>query len=287
MKEIESNTDISKKQQKTRSLTVAESLFSGSIAGAVEVLVDHPLWTIKTRMQSGKSFTLNPNILYRGILPNATSMIPITGIQVGLNRCSQILCFSHSVELSTTQRLSSAFMAGVASAVISCPTEMIMTNMSEHGTSFYITAQRLIKHNGLGHLYTGGVATSMREGLFTMSFLGTSPILKKYMTDRNVNDKSASFVAGISSGVTATLTSQSFDTIKTCQQASSQRLSFWGATKQLYSSTMGVRTFFIGSIPRGARVVSAVTLIGYVNEQIGNALSGTTDNKCNDTTPRY
>ena len=61
--------------------TVAQSLITGSVAGAVEVLVDHPLWTIKTRLQNGEPFSLKPSVLYTGILANAASMVPITAIK--------------------------------------------------------------------------------------------------------------------------------------------------------------------------------------------------------------
>src|SRR5437870_758977 len=106
-------------QEKKQKVTVVQSVLIGSVAGAIEVLVNHPLWTIKTRMQRGFSFTFNPYLLYRGILPNAASMMPITAMQTGLDRCFQNAFFKDARELTNSQKVVSAFVAGVGSAFAS------------------------------------------------------------------------------------------------------------------------------------------------------------------------
>lgn len=254
-------------------LTIVQSVLAGSVIGASEVCVNHPLWTIKTRMQSGEKFTLNPTLLYRGLWANAASMIPITAIQVGLNRSIQTMFFNPGEPLSPMQGLSSAFVAGVGSALVSCPTEMIMTNnQGEKGMRFSTAGMQLVKQHGLSHLYTGLVATGLREGLFTLSFLGVTPVLKEQLKPHcSHNDVAASLAAGLFSGVGATLASQGFDTVKTLQQKASAEGGFLQTASQLYASR-GVSGFFKGTIPRGARVVSGVTLMGLVNEKIEQAL---------------
>lgn len=253
------------KQQNT-GLSVIQSTIAGIAAGAGEVGLNHPLWTIKTLMQKGEPITLNPRILYRGILPNAASMIPITAIQVGLNRFFQQRFFSSNHELTTTQRVITAFTAGAASSLVSCPTEMIMTHQK---TSFYATGAQLVRQNGYSRLYTGLLATMLREGMFTTFFLGVTPVLKERIRVHCPHDFAASIFAGMLAGIGATLASQGVDTVKTLQQSASAAESAGLVTtmQKLYSSK-GVSGFFTGVIPRGTRVMSAVTVMGLITEQM-------------------
>ena len=249
-----------KKEPKKTELTVMQSIVTGSIAGAVEVLVDHPLWSIKTRMQSGASFTLNPQVLYRGILPNAASMIPITAAQVGLDRFFQERFFGSNYKPTDKEKLATAFAAGAGSAVFGCPTEMIMTHQK---TSFYSTGVQLVKQGGLSSLYTGLLATMLRDGMFTAFCLGVTPILKGQIERYYPHELSASVASGVIAGVGATLGTQAIDTVKTTQQAKSA--GFLASAQSVYASR-GLYGFFNGSLPRGVRVVSAVTQISLINE---------------------
>ncbi len=151
-------------------VTIAQSIVIGSLAGAIEVFVDHPLWSIKTRFQRGEAFTLNPSLLYRGILPNAASMVPITALQVSLNQGFHNLFFNDTTGLSDCKRITSAFVAGVGSSVVRCPTEMVMAHQSHTGNTFFVAGQQLVKNVGWRCLFTGLPATAMREGMFTTFF---------------------------------------------------------------------------------------------------------------------
>ena len=92
--------------------SVFQSFVIGSIAGMAEVALNHPLWTIKVRIQCGNSFTLNPRLLYRGILVNMASVVPGATLQVGLNRFFQKLFFDNAQILSQPQQIVTAFLAG-------------------------------------------------------------------------------------------------------------------------------------------------------------------------------
>lgn len=252
-------------------LTMIQSVVIGSMAGAMEVLVNHPLWSIKTRSQRGVAFTLNPSLLYRGILPNAASMIPITALQVGLNHGFQNIFFKDSTTLSDYQRIASAFVAGAGSSAVSCPTEMLMTYQGQIGGSAFATAKHLVKQNGWHCLFTGLTATAIRDSMFTTFFLAATPILKAKLQPYCKNDYAASLAAGIAAGVGATLASQGVDTLKTIQQAAplQQPIGLKETTKKLYA-TQGIYGFFRGGVPRGARVISAITIMGLVSEKMGD-----------------
>ena len=249
--------------------TIIQSLITGSVAGAVEVGVNHPLWTVKIRLQCGDPFTLNPRLLYRGILPNAASMIPVTGIQVGLDRFFQHIFFKETNELSNAQCIASAFVAGVGSAPASCATEMVLTHQKNTGWGFYAAGKYLITNHGYRNLFTGLPATMTREGVFTPFFLAVTPLLKGALQPHLSNDYAASLVAGMGSGIAATILSQAADTIKTIQQGAEQPgdVGLRAVVRELYKK-QGFYGFFKGGIPRGARVVSAITVMGLVTEKM-------------------
>lgn len=259
---------VAPKKQR-RPITLWQSIGMGSLAGAVEVTIDHPLWSVKTRLQRGDPFTLNPSILYRGILSNASSMVPVTAIQVTLNRCVHRFVFQDSHTLSDAQKISAAFVAGIGSSFVSCPTEMIMTQQSKTGATVKEAILSLKHQGGCRYLWTGLPATGMREGVFTAFFLAVTPILKQKIASQSVSDYTASLTAGIGAGIGAAVISQCADTVKTRQQTTGMGIR--EAIRTLYI-TKGVRGFFRGGLARGLNVVSAVTIMGLVNEKIEASL---------------
>ena len=252
-----------------KNLTVMQSVVTGSVAGATEVLIDHPLLSIKTRMQNNEPLTLNPRLLYRGILPNAASMMPITAAQVALDHCFTTWIFAGNRELSVSERFASAFAAGVGSAFISCPTEMVMTHQGKFGGSFYAASRSLVQQGGWRSLMTGWTGTAMRDGKFAAFLLAATPMLKAKMLPYCPNDYAASLAAGVTAGAAATLVSHAPDTVKTRQQGAGpkQKLGFMGAATEIYTKG-GVYGFFKGTAPRGARVMAAVTIIGLTKEKM-------------------
>jgi len=247
--------------------TVAQSVIIGSGAGAFEVGVNHPLWTIKKDLQCGKPINLAPSNLYCGIWGNAASMIPITAIQVAANRFFQNVFYKNVSEPNYTQRLFLAFMAGAASSLASCPAEMVMIHQSKLKAGFIATGGQLYAQGGLSRVYTALTTTSLREALFTGSYLGLAPMLKEKMKPHCDNEVVVSLGAGIAAGVAATVTSQGVDTVKTIQQASDTPLSAIKAGQSLYAKD-GWMGFFKGGLARGTRVVSAIVIISTVTDRM-------------------
>ena len=255
--------------------TIYQSVISGSVAGAVETVINHPLWAMKLRIQRGDSFTLNPQLLYRGFVPNISSAIPITAMQVGLNQGYKSIFLKDAVEISNSQRVAGAFLAGVGSAFVSCPTEMVMTWQHQMGENFQASVKHLVAVGGVRCLFSGLFATMMREGLFTVAFLAATPIFRAEIQPYISNYYAASLLAGIAAGVSASVISQSSDTLKTFQQVSceQQALTLKHAAKKIYSS-QGMRGFFRGGIPRGANMVSATIIMDMVNEHMNEVFCG-------------
>jgi hypothetical protein len=295
-KEKVEQTPVSKK------INVGESIITGSVAGAVEVAVDHPLWTIKTRLQSRQPFTLQPRVLYRGIVPNAASMVPITATQVGMNgffkqrmekkknkataskdasdtcpvgnelaqhgATEEMVIENHNIP-TPVQDFSNAFKAGAASAVIGSPTELGMTHQGKEAKGFLSTLQSLSGKYGYRTVMVGLPSCAIRDGIFSAFFQAVTPAVKDKMKPYVSNDYALSLGAGITAGVGATVFSHAFDTIKTHQQTAdlSKRNSMWQAGRSIMRAS-GPIGFFKGIIPRGARVVSAVTIMSYTTEKM-------------------
>ena len=245
-----------------------KDILTGSVMGMVEVGINHPLWSVKTRIQRGLALTLNPKILYRGVVPNMLSMMPITGIQVGLNGAFKRIFFKDST-MSNANRINCAFLAGATSAIISCPVEMIMTYQGDSGRSFTSVTKQILQQKGTRGLYNAFTATVFRDGVFTAFYLVGSPIFKTMLKPYFNDDFAATIPSGIVSGVTASLITQAADTVKTAQQAAplAAPLNLKQGIQKVYSEK-GIYGFFKGGLTRAARVTSAVTVMGAVKDAI-------------------
>ena len=231
--------------------TVFQSFIIGSVAGATEVLVNHPLWTIKIRIQCGDRFTLNPRILYRSVFYSAASFVPSAALQVGLNRFFQKIIFDDAKALSKKQQIFTAFSAGTASALVRCPTELIMTQQRITNKSFLFTAKHLIKNRGLSTLYLGFPAIVIRSGTFATAFLAARPILKSELMGYGIKEPVASLSSGLIAGTGSALLTQIFDTINAYQQSNAHHQSFnmLEAGKNICAQK-GFLPLFKGGLPR-------------------------------------
>ena len=249
--------------------TIWDSFIYGSLSGGVEVLINHPLWTLKVRSQNNLEFPWRtPQVLYRGLLPNTISMIPITGIQVGLTRYFEHQYLCHGYPLTHTDRLLFSGIAGVVSAGICGPVEFIMSQQSiaSQPNGFFSTARQLVKEGGMKRLHTGLTATALREALFTSFYLGVTPLMKSRISAYCPDETTSSTLAGLGAGVGASLSTQAIDTVKTIQQSATTPTTMWQTSKQLYAEA-GLHGFFKGGMWRGVRIVSAVTLLWMMNEE--------------------
>lgn len=255
-----------------------QDMFSGSIAGIAEVVCDHPLWTMKTRMQTpGMSFTINPRILYSGFWGNAASMAPITAAQMGSYRVFSTLFNGVSQTSSSLSNALSAFAAGFVAATIACPAEMVMTEQVVAKStqvnaklSFMSATQNILSRGGVKHLYAGFVMTGMRDGIFAVGYI-TAPSLIKQMLQPYVKDDSkgdkVNLLSKVVSGVGAAIASQAFDTVKTVQQTANPGQKLFDAIKKPYSQH-GLFGYYKGGLWRDVRVASAVCIMSTVNERM-------------------
>lgn len=253
---------MSQTRQESSMQTMMKSMLIGSIAGAVEVAVDHPFWSIKTLLQKGEKMTLDPRIIYRGLLPNMLSMVPITAVQFGANA---------GMKAYIDNPVANAFMAGVSAASIACPIEMGMTRQNATGTSFVNACKQIIAEGGMQRMYTGMAATAFRDGVYTTAVFVGKSMMKPYTAQVISNEKVADIAAAMSAGISAGLVTHPVDTVKTRQQAANKKMSFTEVARQVYQEK-GILGFFKGSLPRSIRIGSAVVIFNKVTEEVGSRM---------------
>lgn len=277
----------------------------GSTAGMIEVTCNHPMWIIKTLVQTNKynSASLppaevkisikdlaNPRLLYSGVLSNALSMIPATGLRIGVNQ-SLIHFFSNDIQNPPFfQRLVFMSVAGVSAAFVCGPVDLV--NLMKYklkrqalvcpeqkiGTSFIAAAVYLIKkQNGYQCLTYGLPATMIREGTYTPFFLGMTPYVKSKLLKYSDNDLGATIVSGAITGIIASIVTQPLDTIKTAQQDVQlnqiNKPKSWLSTADKIYKEGGWPSFFAGGVWRMARVVSAISVMTYVTDKMYSELN--------------
>lgn len=231
----------------------------GSFYGGTEVLVNHPLWSLKTLKQSGRNLTLNPRILYIGLPANAASMIPGTAIQVSIFESVKHQFFKQRA-MDSKEGFSLAFLAGAVSALVTGPTELLMTRQSLLNASFLRASTVLYRDWGLKGFYPGFTGQAIRDGFYAAFFLAATPKIQTTIKPWISDNKQNMLASGICSGLLAFFFSQPADTIKTLQQSGLSNGGFARTAMDIYRQN-GCPGFFTGGSWRALRVTSGVTLI--------------------------
>lgn len=242
-------------------LSTAENYTIGAIVGLIDVVVTNPFFVIKLKLQQGAPIPWNIRGLYKGFTINALGFVPITTIQIGSYQW--IEKHFYSTKPTYKETINAAFTAGVLSSVLACPVEMIMTqqNNTPHLNFIQATKQQ-IQTRGVSSLFTGLLATALREGSFSVFFLAITPLLKDKIKPYCDNNLIATTLAGISSGMSAAILSQPIDVIKTIQQSQNQQ-GFFQTAKQLQKADL-----FKGLFSRASSIVISVTVMNWLKERL-------------------
>lgn len=244
-------------------------VLSGVIAGLAEVLVNHPLWVVKTRMQMGSESPWRLRGLYRGLFSNITSMVPLIASRLFLANYFQRVLFNDE-KLENYQLIVSGLLGGAIPSLVSGPLELIRTKEVEKNTSFISTIQRITKRRGVVALGSGMLGTAARDGLYTAGFFALYPGIRNKMdVCFPENSSTNALLSKPLAGAVAAFSSQPLDTIKIYQQINCEKTGI--STPQAFKNIMsqhGFRGFFMGATPRIFRVISAITIISTVNEEV-------------------
>ncbi len=258
-----------------------KAALAGSAAAICEVGLDHPLFTLKTRLQdpkipAGAKWTLNPRILYTGFVPNLLSMTPITVLQMGTAKVLENLLKGDTQEASTQLQLLSKTGGGAFAALLANPMERIMAHMGDK--KFFKTTQHMIKQEGFKSLLIGFWGTAFRDGIFTAAYAFGGSYLAKQCRPILPKEWQARLAGGVLSGVSAAILTQPADTVRTHYQTlplenrPKGMLPMMSLAKDIFLKE-GMLGLYKGGLPRGLRVVSAVCVMSAVSDKVTEALN--------------
>ena len=146
----------------------------GSLAGMIEASAMQPFLYWKTMEQINKPMVWKPSLAYRGVLINAASIAPISGLQYAANGSLQKLFVSMSgnERPGELQKLAVAIGAGAISSLIVTPAELIMISQQRLGGSVASTLKDVWSTSGLRGMMRGFAPTTWREMGWTGGLFG-------------------------------------------------------------------------------------------------------------------
>lgn len=253
-------------------LTEFQNATVGMTVGVIEVLLLQPFNYCKNMIQQGQPLSADPRKLYRGVGANAVNMGSCTMIQfsVGGSLKKYISGPDGKQQLKPMEEMGTGIAAGVVSALVGCPLELIMIQQQRKGLNTIDT----LKGIGLGPtIFRGFIGAAVREGLWTCGYFSIPPIVRKYLResypDKFDTDNKARIPAALLGGLFACYLTHPFDTVKTCMQGDIER-STYGSFMETASviSKSGFTAFYRGATFRYGRMCCAVFMMDYLQVRV-------------------
>lgn len=182
--------------------------------------------------------------------------------------------------LSPLRNLLAGMTSGVvASATAVTPTERIKTALiddARHAKRFRSAPhaiQLIYRETGFLGLYRGFAGTTLKQASATAFRMGTYNILKDFEAQHQVSQQGplVQFANGSVAGVTTTLATQPFDTIKTRSQ-SKEGVSTAEAVRGIWNDG-GIKAFWRGTTMRLGRTIFAGGILFTSYEQVAKLLN--------------
>ncbi|KPI34324.1 Tricarboxylate transport protein [Cyphellophora attinorum] len=270
------------------------SLIAGGLAGGVECSVTYPFEFAKTRVQLHSSdVSRNPfsvikrvieregvRSLYKGCTTLIAGSVAKDAIRfISFDTIKDQFKDPETGTLSPLRNLAAGITSGVVSSTFAVtPTERIKTaliddarNEKRFRNPWHCT-KTLIAEHGLGAVYRGYVATTMKQATTTAVRLGTYNILKDFEKVRGIPQTTAiTFANGAVAGVTVVALTQPFDCLKT--RAQSVRGAGVVEAFQSIWAEAGVRGLWRGSTMRLGRTVLAGGILFTSYEAIAEVIT--------------
>lgn len=234
-------------------ISFKNKFFIGAAAGGATTIVMEPLIYVKNRWQQNKPLYLRQ--LYRGLPVNAAGFIPTMAIQNSV--FSEVENVLNQTNLTPPYKKAiAALAAGSASAITSCPRELLIIQQQNNGGKFYGVYKNLVNQYGIMVTWKAGTLVAARNSSFAACFFILSPELSSTF------GMYAPFMAGSLSAIVT----HPLDTIKTRMQAEPNK-NMMQVIKEIYLEIhqkayfkSGTASFFRGIFPRIAGVATTMTL---------------------------
>ncbi|KAJ8604052.1 hypothetical protein CTAYLR_001733 [Chrysophaeum taylorii] len=232
-------------------LTEGQTLFVGSVAGAIEAAATQPLTYLKNTVQQRLRVSADPRIVYRGTLASCCADASLIGSQFVLCGSLQKLMVNHQTRtLSFFEEIICALGAGAASGLPCCALELTMIQQQRYGGSTMDTLRSLLAARG-GGLFRGLGPSAAREAVFAAGYLGLSPQMDRLLPPTWATALSSLFSGLICAGITHPI-----DTIKSCMQGDVHRTKYGGFihTYRTIYADGGPAAFYRGYGARAAMI---------------------------------
>ena len=277
-------------RKRSRALSRCEEAAIGAACGSIEVCVMQPSVYWKTELQQGRFNLLravSPRYAYRGTVIAATSIAPITAIQFSVNgACMSALSGFQPV----TASMLSSVVAGVVSAGVQSPCQLLEINQQKHGGRVLATVRRVVDTHGALGMWRGLSMTAAREAMFCCSYLSSAPLLSTAIRERSTLGEGMSALAGaVLAGTVGAVLTHPADTLKTRLQGDlfpdsctgrppvnvSLRAAVADIVKTSGASTLdAVSRCYSGFSPRLLRIVCCTFIYGRLNDTFSTAVAG-------------
>ena len=252
-------------------LTEVENALVGMSAGVIEVLALQPLNYMKNMRQQKLAISFSPSIMYRGVGANCFNMGGCTMVQFSVGGMLKSKFQDSNGKLSAMTEMGCGIGAGVTSAFIGTPLELVMIQQQRKGHSTVAALKSVMNAN----ILRGFAGCAVREGLWTCGYLSIPPIIRRQLKtnfpDTFDTDAKARVPASLLGGLFACYLTHPFDTIKTCMQGDIERKTYgtFSETAKAIHSEAGIRGFYSGATFRYGRMVCAVAMLDSLQGLLG------------------
>mmetsp|Transcript_11618 Transcript_11618/g.21488 ORF Transcript_11618/g.21488 Transcript_11618/m.21488 type:complete len:267 (-) Transcript_11618:207-1007(-) len=247
----------------------------GMTVGVIEVTCLQPFNYCKNMMQQGKPLTMDPRKLYRGVAANAVNMGSCTMIQFAVGgSLKKAVLGGETRQLKMYEEMGCGITAGVISAFVGSPLELIMIQQQSKGGGTVATLKSIATPN---NFLRGFAGAAVREGLWTCGYLSIPPIVRRNLRDMYPetfdSDAKARVPAALLGGLFACYLTQPFDTVKTCMQGDIERKTYSTFTQTAKKiGEDGFTAFYRGATFRYGRMVCAVFMMDVLQAAVGPML---------------
>jgi len=275
-----SNREIQKHSTEYNYKEKTVHILSGIIAGVTNVLVGHPLDTVKIRMQmTHKSFAESSKIimgkegitaLYKGIT-TPLIMVPFgkTLVFFAYEFALKHLGVENTPDLHVNYTILGGFFAGYVVTFLATPSELIKCRQQMEGVGVRIQrtgvlelTRKIVAVEGLRTLYSGYTMTFLRDVPSYGVYFGTFQETRKYLNEQIGESWVSTFLAGSTAGITSWIAAYPFDVVKTKVQ--NRQGGNMEVIRKIWKHD-GMKGFFRGITPCLSRapIVSGFTLWPY------------------------
>jgi len=212
--------------------------------------------------QMGLEVHQDPRAPWRGFGVNLLAIGPTTGVQIAVNA---LLCGDRT-DLTVTEKMRNAAIAGVAGAVFAAPTESAIRHQQRTREQFWKTMRGAPLTKAL-------MLVSLRDAMFAPAYLVSVPELSRGMRQYTDSAALSKGSAVVMTSVLTTLLTQPLDTAAAViRDAHIDKYvgkvphvgTSYGVLRAMIAKE-GVGFAYKGALPRGIRIALATYVMGSVN----------------------